>query len=119
MATISKRTFVIRIGDDFSKLLQITSDGTTPIDLTGYSFKMQIKKCRSDTTAIATLTSPGDIDISDAANGNIIIKIDHSVTETYQEQNAVYDLQWTTDSDIITTILEGNVEISQTVTEND
>ena len=117
MATIDSKTFTIRIGNDFNKLLEIRQeDGVTPIDVTGYSFKMQIKKCKDDDTAIATLTSPTDIDISDAANGNIIINISDTVTATYEEQNAVYDLQWTTDLGIVTTILEGDIQILQTVT---
>ncbi len=116
MANIDSRTFTIRVGNDFSKLLEIRQEDDTPIDVTGYSFKMQIRKCRDDDVAIATLASPTDIDVTDAANGNIIINISDTVTATYEEQNAVYDLQWTTDLGIVTTILEGDIQILQTVT---
>jgi hypothetical protein len=116
MARIESRTYIIRIGDDFSKLLQITSDGETPIDMTGYSFEMQIRKCKSDATAILSLSSPTDIDITDAADGNIIINITDTVTSTLDEVNAVFDLKWTTDLAKVTTILEGNVQILETVT---
>jgi hypothetical protein len=116
MATIDKRTYTIRTRDDFVKLLTFTSDGTTPIDMTGYSFEMQIRKCKSDVDAILSLSSPADIDISDVANGNITISITDTVTTTLNEGNAVFDLKWTTDLGIITTILEGNFQILETVT---
>jgi hypothetical protein len=116
MSNIDPLCLNIRIGDDFSKLLEITNK-KVPVDMTGYSFKMQIRKNKGDATAILTLVSPTNIDISDVANGNIIITISNAVTTTLVEQQAVYDLKWTTDLGIVTTILEGAVQIQQTVTE--
>lgn len=117
MAKIDKRTLTIRIGNSFTKLLTITeADGITPINLTGYAFKMQIRKCKSDAVVIYELNSPTEIDITDAVNGNIILKIDAVTTGTFSVQNAVYDLRWTTPAPSIDTILEGNVEILETVT---
>ena len=116
MAIIDKKTFTIRIGNDFYKLLQITLDGTNPIDLTDYSFKMQIRGCKSDPNVIQELVSPSTIDISDAENGNIILTLSGAVTSALEERNAVYDLQWTTNLGKVETILEGNIKILETVT---
>lgn len=116
MAIINKKTFTIRIGNDFQKLLEIKDSNDVAIDVTGYSFKMDIRKCKNDADVILSLTSPIDIDVSDAVNGNIVISISDTVTLNLNEGNAVYDLQWTTDLGIITTILEGNIQILETVT---
>ena len=67
---------------------------------------MQIRRSRSDTDVILTLDSLTDIDISDAANGNIIINITDTVTTTLTPVTAVYDLKWTTDLGVITTIVK-------------
>jgi hypothetical protein len=116
MANIQKLTLTARIGNDFVKLLNFVDQSGIAIDMTGYSFKMQVRKCKSDTDTILSLVSPTDIDISDVANGNITINISDATTSTLEEQNAVYDLQWTTDAAITTTILEGNFQILETVT---
>ena len=125
MTEINKRKFTARIGNDFIKKLTFTKqdpsdpnnkDAKIPIDMTGYSFEIQVRKCKSDVDTILSLSSPTDIDISDVANGNITISITDTVTTTLNERNAVYDLKWTTNLGIITTILEGNFQILETVT---
>lgn len=111
-----KRTWTIRIGDDFTKLLQFFDAEEQPLDLTDYSFKMQIRKCKNSESLIHELESPTSIDISDAANGNITLNISNTDTLLFEEVNGVFDLKWTTPADIIETVIEGNIEILETVT---
>lgn len=113
---MDKFSWSIGIGNDFDKLLQFRDSNGNAIDLTNYSFKLQIRKCRTDNETIATLQSPTDIDVSDAVNGNIIITITSAITSTFEEVNAVFDLQWVTDVGIISTVAAGNIQISLPIT---
>lgn len=116
MASVGQKTFTVRIGKTFYKKLQFTSDGVTPVDLTGYGFKMQIRRCKSSDDLIYELISPTSIDTGDAANGNIILNIPSVATSGFTAQNAVYDLQWTDTLGNISTKLEGDIQIVETVT---
>lgn len=106
----------IYIGKDYGKLFTVQDSDGNARDMTGYSFKAQIRKCKSSTTAIVTFESPTSIDISDAANGNITLKLTDVETGTLSEINGVFDLQWTTDTGDINVILEGRAQILETVT---
>ena len=63
----------IYIGKDYAKKFRIEDSDGNAIDMTGYSFKGQVRACKSSATAIITFESPTSIDISDAVNGNIIL----------------------------------------------
>lgn len=106
----------IYIGKDYSKKFTVQDDNGNARDMSGYSFKAQIRKCKSNPSAIVTFESPTSIDISDVANGNIILKLTDVETGALSEVNGVFDLQWTTDTGDINIILEGRAQILETVT---
>lgn len=106
----------IYIGKSYAIKLTIQDSDGNARDMTGYSFKGQIRKCKSDTTAIVTFESPTSIDISDAANGVIFLKLTDVETSTLPEINGVFDLQWTTDTGDVNIIIEGRAQILETVT---
>lgn len=114
MSLINTYNFDIRIGDDVIKELVFTRDGEV-IDLTDYSFKMQLR-ANNCGTLIYELESPSSIDISQAADGIIFLNIPASDTALFEVQNVIFDLKWFTNLSITTTILEGNIQILQTVT---
>lgn len=122
MAKITSYTYTIRIGDDFRQKLTLKDKETgNPLNLSGYSFKMEIRECKSNLDPILTLESPIGIsgigiEIDDAINGNIFLIISKNITKDLTDTNAVYDLKWTTDVGQVTTILEGNIQILETVT---
>ena len=122
MAKITSYTYTIRIGDDFRQKLTLKDKETgNPLNLSGYSFKMEISECKSNLDPILTLESPIGIsgigiEIDDAINGNIFLIISKNITKDLTDTNAVYDLKWTTDVGQVTTILEGNIQILETVT---
>lgn len=94
-------------------ITQTVSDVTTPIDLTGYTLRLQIKKCADDETAIVDLTNGSGITLTDAANG--IATIDgFNVPDVFGTY--VYDLQYTTAGGQTTTYLVGTVTIEKDVT---
>jgi len=119
MSSPAKLNLEIYIGDTFQKLLQFfEADGVTPIDITGYSFKMQIRKCKDSPDVIAELNSPTEIELTDPTSGKITLKLNSATTSTLEEQNAVYGLNWTDLSPAIRTLVEGNIRIIETITKN-
>lgn len=118
MSTLNgKVNYCVFIGDDFSSTLTLKQAGSI-IDVTGYSFKMQIRKCKDSTTVLHELNSPAanGIDITNAANGIIILTIPSASTAALKQQNAVYDLFWTDTAGKKKTISQGNFQILSPVT---
>jgi hypothetical protein len=116
-----KNNYCVYIGDDFRATLTVKLKGTdTVVDMTGYSFKMQIRRCKDNDDLIHELSSPAPngIDITDAANGIIVLTIPSSVTLTIEEQNAVYDLYWVDTVGEIKTISRGSFRFLERVTKN-
>ena len=120
MSSIDGKTnYCVFIGDDFRATLTITQNNVA-VDVTGYSFKMQIRKCKSSSIIVHELNSPAasGIDISQAANGIITLTISSTDTINFAEQNAVYDLFWTDTSGEKKTISQGNFQIIERITKN-
>lgn len=115
MALLDTANFIIRIGDDFIKELVFTDATGERIDLTDYSFKMQLRRTKCG-TLVYELESPDSIDISQAADGIIFLNIPADATALFEEQNTIFDLIWVTNLLITTTILKGNIQILQRVT---
>lgn len=116
VVTKLEKPLKIYIGKDFSKKFTFLDSDEVPIDLTGYSFKAQVRECKTNSNAIITFESPTSINITDATNGNIVLILSDAETVLLQEQNAVFDLQWTTTLNITNTLVEGTVQIIETIT---
>ncbi len=114
-----KINYCVYIGDDFKATLTINDAVTgSAIDVSTYSFKMQIRKCKDSSAVIYELTTPANIDTSNGVNGIIVLKIDSADTLTFAEQNAVYDLFWIDNAGDIKTISQGNFQILERITKN-
>ncbi len=114
--TIKNETFFIRKGDTFRKSIEVEQNGVL-LDMTGYSFRMDVRGCINDTSTIIELTEAnGRIDISLVDQGIVILIINDVDTLALNEQKAVYDLEWTDTNSDIRTILQGVIEILETVT---
>lgn len=94
------------------------SDGVTPIDMTGYTAKMQVRKTvKSATTLLDLTTENGGINITDAANGVFNIYVSAVDTEDLVAGTGVYDLEINPgDVDNIFRLLSGIITISPEVT---
>ena len=101
-------------GDDYSALVTVyEADGTTPVNLTGYTPRAQIRRDVADRAAevLAEIT----IAIADAAGGMLTLALDHDVTVTLSGK-LLWDLQLTDSLGGITTILAGAVNVTSEVT---
>jgi hypothetical protein len=85
----------------------------TPIDLTGFTYRMQIRS-EVDGTVIWTSTT-GDITY-DNATKIISVAIADTVTELFTFDTAVFDLEATSGLGVRTTILEGSLLLDKDVT---
>lgn len=104
--------------NDFYAGFQVTitetvSEVTSPIDLTGYALRLQIKKCVDDDTSILDLQVGSGITLTDPVNGIATIDgfVVPNVYGTY-----VYDLQFTNTGNVTVTYLKGTVSIEKDVT---
>jgi hypothetical protein len=101
-----------------------TGEPSTPVNLAGFTAKMQIRskpESKALILELSTTTGGGNGRITLGTNGDFTtgaINLFISATDTASLsvcQNAVYDLELTTGS-VITRILQGNVIISPEVT---
>lgn len=106
---------VIEQGSTFDVLLTWTDENAVPIDITGFSARMDIRDEIDDAAVILSLVSPTDIVLGDAA-GTIQLIIVDSVTEAFSFDDAVYDLELVSGGGVVRRILRGNITLSKEVT---
>lgn len=82
-------------GATFSKGIQWkTGSSPVPVNLTGCTARMQIRKTVNDSTILDTLTTEnGRLVIEDAVNGKIRINIAPEISTAYTFNIGVYDLE--------------------------
>lgn len=94
----------------------------TPVDLTGFTAKMQIRSSLEATDFIDEFTTEdtrlaaGTGIVLDNDNKTITINIAASVTEDYEFLNGVYSLEMISPTGVVTRILSGDVVCSNDVT---
>lgn len=114
MSTV-KKNLVIKKGADFSfKFIWKGSDGN-PINLTGYTARMQIREVITDASPIISLTDPTDIVLGGVA-GTVELIITNAVTGALAISCGVYDLEMINPSSNVRRLLEGNVSVDDEVT---
>jgi len=113
MATPGKRDISLVKGDDYTHVVTITSDGSTPIDITGRAYTAMVRRDKATTgTAEATITCT----ITTAASGILTLTMSDTVTDALNPGYRYYwDLQEVSGS-TTTTILAGTVSVLQDVT---
>lgn len=121
-----KYSFVIEQGSTLDFEIQYKDSNNNPINLSGYSGKMQIRPTIDSADPIITLSSSLALDgtglnfsgsngTTPPTSGSIGIYISAASSSIFTFTNAVYDLEITTGSRV-TRILEGNVRLSKEVT---
>jgi len=121
-----KYSFVIEQGSTLDFEIQYKDSSNNPINLSGYSGKMQIRSTVDSSDTIITLSSSlatdgtglnfsGSNGTTPPTSGSIGIFISAASSSLFTFTNAVYDLEITTGSRV-TRILEGNVRLSKEVT---
>lgn len=110
----------IRLNKDTSRFAAYVSGGELlyhpPVNLTGWTARMQIRSSVSDSNIIIELnTTNGGIVLGGAA-GTINLLATAAQTALFTFQNAVYDLTLTDPTGVVTNLLAGNVSLVLEVT---
>ena len=119
-------SFTIEQGTTLDFNVQYLDSNSTPVDLTDYSGKMQIRPTVGSSDVIATLSSSRDTDgtglnfsgsngTTPPTSGSIGVFISAASSSLFNFNEAVYDLEIYSGS-IVTRILEGKVKLSKEVT---
>lgn len=104
----------IEQGATFQMNLTWKDSTGTPVNLTGYSARMQVRTTYEAEDTLVSLVSPTDITLGGAL-GTIAVVIAASATQLLQIDEAVYDLELVNGSQV-TRLLQGKATISREVT---
>lgn len=111
-----KLNLVIEQGTTFNPVLTYSDSGNNPIDLTGFTARMQIRASRTAAAFIHELTTGnGGITLGGVA-GTIALLISDTDTAAFTFKTAVYDLELISAGGIVTRLLEGSVTLSKEAT---
>jgi hypothetical protein len=88
---------------------------TIPVNLTGYTAKMQMRSNASDSKAVLTLQTGSGITIT-GATGTIALHATAAQTSAIVAGYYVYDLEITSGAGIVTRLIQGQIQVSPAVT---
>jgi hypothetical protein len=88
----------------------------TPVNLTGYTARMHVRKTHASDTAVLTLTTENGGITLGGALGTIAILATATQTATITIKSGVYDLELVSGGGTVTRLLEGSVTITPEVT---
>lgn len=107
-------TFQVPAGTSFERTVQITSDGTAPVDLTGYTGRMQARVSPASAVVLELTTTNGGISI-DGPAGAVTLRLAAAATDI-AAQRLVYDVNLTSPDGFVSRILAGEFVILASVT---
>lgn len=106
-------------GSTFSKQIQWkTGTPAVPVNLTGYSARMQVRKSVNDSTILDSLTTENNrLTIYTPTEGRLRIDVAADISSAYEFTSAVYDLELVAPDNItVYRILEGCYSANPEVT---
>jgi Na+/serine symporter len=106
--------FVCPQGSTFRRTLTYTLD-EVPVNLTGYSSRLQVREAYYSTDPVVSLVSGSGITMGGSA-GTIDILISASVTSQFPTGTHVYDLEIISPSNIVDRLIEGTFNVTPEVT---
>ena len=112
--TPGRVNFLCPQGSTFSRRLTYKIDDI-PVNLTGYSSRLQVRETHYDTETIASLVSGSGITLGGSA-GTIDILIAASATALFDAGTWVYDLEIESTNGTIDRLVEGNFIVTPEVT---
>ena len=116
MSTSKTYDFVIEESVRFDKRITWKDSTGTPIDLTGYTAQMMIKKRITDTSPVIELNTTNSRITLGGAAGTIDLLISSADTDGLDLDVGVYDLEMIEPGGERVRLLEGKVTLSPAVT---
>lgn len=87
-----------------------------PIDLTGYTARMQLREKLDSTTILAEYTTENGKIVIDTATSKITVLVDPVTTAGYTFNTAVYSLELISSGNQVTQLIFGNITLIKEVT---
>lgn len=87
----------------------------TPVNITGYTSALQLRSLPTDTTAVLSLSTGSGITIT-GASGLVAVHATAAQTRAIDEGVYYYDLEITSQSGIVTRLVQGQAYVSAEVT---
>ena len=103
-------------GSTYTLALTYKDSAGVPINLTGYTAAMQLRKTVNSATATLSLSSPSFGIVITGATGLIDITITATQSRDLVADIYVYDLEITSGSGVVTRLIEGSAVVSAEVT---
>lgn len=97
-------------GDDFTVIFEMTTDGSTPLNVSGRTYAMQMRTSPDSTTATSWSCSVGG-----SNNNEVTCTVSDTVTANLTPGTYVWDLQENA-SGVITTVGGGSIKVAADVT---
>ena len=114
--TAAAYSFVIEQGATLNKAFVWKDSASTPINLTGYTARMQLRpSVSSDTVYLDMTTSNGQIVLT-PSTGGIQLLLSATVTGAIEWQKAKYDLELMSSTGVVTRLLYGDIDVSKGIT---
>lgn len=108
-------TIKIDQGSDFSLVVEWKDPAGAPINMTGFSAKMDIRDRAGDPDLIDSFSVGSGLTITGAA-GRVTLSITASESSAWDFDRAVYDLEVTSGGGAKTRLIQGAVLLSREVT---
>lgn len=103
-------------GATFVRQFKWTDENEVPIDLTGYSARMQVRTAVKASEVVVELTTANGQIVLYPAEGKIELSMTATVTAALPDKRCVYDLEVVAPSGTVTRLLQGAFVISPEVT---
>jgi hypothetical protein len=98
-------------GSSFESTIDITDSENNPVNLTGYTFRGQIRKTYASTTSVSfTIAS------STPTGGSINLVLSATQTSGIKAGRYLYDVEIISSTNIVTRVIEGQIEVTPRVT---
>ena len=111
MAQPADQDLILTRGDTETLVVTITTDGSTAVDITGRTYRAQIRTQQDSTTIKASFTCT----VSNGAAGEVTCVLSSTSSATLSAGLYFWDLEENA-SGVISTILSGNVTVLADVT---
>lgn len=97
-------------GDDYSAVVTVTDADGAEADITGYTARAQIRRQVADTDTVIALDMPATVE-----SPRVLFGASHDDTASLSG-SYLWDLELTSPDDVVTTIMRGNVKVTQEIT---
>jgi len=115
MTDVGEYNTTIVQGETWDRTLTFTDDTGDPIDYSGYSVKMQIRKDYG-AYVITEIEDGSGIDMTDADTGVIALQIGADITSDFNFNVAKYDIRFTSGGGDVSYKLEGILTLNRSIT---